>query len=61
MIQDNNKYRRVNERLESQIFSQEQELAEAHKEIQVLKRQKQSLEKRLQDEVKQYCENKKKK
>ncbi|KAI9493552.1 hypothetical protein BDB00DRAFT_872228 [Zychaea mexicana] len=54
VVQDNNNYRKTQERMESQIYAQQQEIAQAHKETQVLTRQRKHLEKRLENELHNY-------
>ncbi|KAI9267934.1 hypothetical protein BDA99DRAFT_603510 [Phascolomyces articulosus] len=54
VIQDNNNHRKTQERMESQIYIQQQELAQLHKESQALTRQRKHLEKRLEDELQNY-------
>lgn len=51
VLQDNDACRKAQERMEAQIYAQQQELAEAQKEIQLLTKQKRDLEKRLEIEV----------
>lgn len=41
----------MQERLESEVFAQGQELAESHKETQILKRRQKDLQRRLESEV----------
>ncbi|ORY96439.1 hypothetical protein BCR43DRAFT_514839 [Syncephalastrum racemosum] len=54
VIQDNKTYRKAQERLESEVFAQAQELAESHKETQILKRRQKDLQKRLESERENY-------
>lgn len=51
VVQDNNTYRKAQERMESQIYAQEQDLVQAQKENQLLKKRNKDLEKRLENEV----------
>ena len=51
VVQDNNNHRKIQERMESQIYAQQQELAQVQKESQTLTRQRKHLEKRLENEV----------
>lgn len=50
-MQDNNTYRKAQERMESQIYAQEQDLVQAQKDNQLLKKRNKDLEKRLENEV----------
>lgn len=54
-MQDNNTYRKAQERMESQIYAQEQDLAQAQKDNQLLKKRNKDLEKRLENEVQGGC------
>ncbi|KAI8145425.1 hypothetical protein BJV82DRAFT_603615 [Fennellomyces sp. T-0311] len=54
VIQDNNNYRKAQERMESQIYAQQQELAQAQKEAQTLTRLRKCVEKRLENELQNY-------
>lgn len=51
ILQDNDACRKAQERMEAQLYAQQQELAEAQREIQQLTKQKRDLEKRLEIEV----------
>ena len=51
VVQDNNKHRKIQERMESQIYAQQQELAQVQKESKTLTRQRKHLEERLENEV----------
>ncbi|KAF7729647.1 hypothetical protein EC973_004020 [Apophysomyces ossiformis] len=54
MKQENNTFRRAHERLESQLYTQEQELAQMQKENKSLGKRKKDLEKRLENELRNY-------
>ncbi|KAJ8659759.1 hypothetical protein O0I10_004352 [Lichtheimia ornata] len=54
VVQDNNTYRKAQERMESQIYAQEQDLVQAQKDNQLLKKRNKDLEKRLENELQNY-------
>ncbi|KAG2216872.1 hypothetical protein INT45_009403 [Circinella minor] len=54
VVQDNNNHRKIQERMESQIYAQQQELAQVQKDSQTLTRQRKHLEKRLENELQNY-------
>ncbi|KAI9320252.1 hypothetical protein BX666DRAFT_1920899 [Dichotomocladium elegans] len=54
VIQDNNTYRKAQERMELQIYAQEQDLAQTQKQVQFLTKRNKDLEKRLENELQSY-------